>query len=422
MKQKITGKALAAQSGPFVMWDSETKGLYARRQSSAGKITYGFRYTDANGRKREAKLGDASLLSPDEARTRAIVEAGKVGQGKDPAADRDKARSAKTVAEVWADYEASVVSKKRGRTPEAYRSLWKKHLEPRVGAIKIDRLSLEDVERMHAAITDLGGKRDARGHRHGGPVTANRARNLLSGICRRAIQKKWISANPCAGVEPNPETPKDIRFSNAELALIQKALTDEDEDVNIAFGLFLETPVRHSNVASAEWSEFVDLEREAPLWRIAGDKLKSGEPYEAHLSRDLADKIIKYKEQRQEQSPRYVFPRPERVLNGKNVLRRIDPDKPRLSFQSAWNRIADRALKYAGKSAGDFVALRTGTVHTFKHTYLTRIADLGASAVEIQAMGDHADYRTSLGYVHGARSRVRDLARQASAGLPKAAG
>jgi integrase len=421
MKKKITGKALAAQRGPFMMWDAETKGLFARRQSDAGKITYGFRYRDATSRKRDVKLGDASLLTPDEARLKAIVEAGKVGQGDDPAASRDKARAAKTLAEVWADYDAAVVSKKRGRTPEAYRSLWKKHVGPRVGAIKIDRLSFEDVEQMHSAITELGGKRDERGHRHGGPVAANRARNLLSGICRRAMTKKWISANPCVGVEPNPETPKDIRFSNAELALILRALGEESEDVQIAFGLFLETPVRHSNVAASEWSEFVDLEGDAPVWRIPGDKLKGGEPYEAHLSPELADRINNHRERLREVSPRFLFPRQDRVLNGKNVVRRIDPEKPRLRFQSAWKRIAARALKFAGKSAADYAALKNGSVHTFKHTYLTRLADLGASAAEIQAMGDHADYRTSMGYVHGARSRIRDLARQARAGLPKAA-
>jgi hypothetical protein len=68
----------------------------------------------------------------------------------------------------------------------------------------------------------------------------------------------------------NPETPKDLRFSDAELVFIQQADLEEGEEERVAFGLFLETPVRHSNVAAAEWAEFADLEGGGSPWPSLG--------------------------------------------------------------------------------------------------------------------------------------------------------
>lgn len=447
MRAKITGELIASIKGPFEIWDEKLQGLSARRQTPEGRVTYRFRYVNAEGRKVNVVIGDAaSFRTPDQARREAKLIAGQAesarrGAAPDPVADRDASRRMPTVAEVWADYKQHVLCKKRGRTPDEYERNWLVHIEPRIGSKRIDLLTSSDVETLHLAITEQGKvtkppeglSKDARKkwRRRGGPVAANRCRDIVSALCSRATIKGWIAKNPAKGVEENPEYETDIRFSDPELLLIQRALLEESEDIQIAFGLFLETPVRHQNVAAAEADEFVDMLGDDPVWRIPGAKLKGGKPYEAHISPELARKIDAYIERNRAVSPRYLFPLVEQKLTGKQpkggrsaparLERRVDPDKPRAKFQSAWERIQARALELAGDKAGDYRALREGSIHTFKHTYLSGVADLGASAIEVQTFGDHADIRTSMKYVHHARARVRDLARQRREKLPKVA-
>ncbi len=441
MRGKIGARLIGAQRGEFMIWDDEVKGFYARRQSMAGKITFGFRYTDPAGKKREIKIGVAGPdCTPDKARARAIVEAGKTRGGVDPAALRDAQRAMPTLTEVWADYETHVLSKKRGRTPEAYRANWETHIKPALGAKRVNEITGADVERLHKAVTELGAiirppddlSKDERKRwrRRGGPVAANRVIDTLSAIFTRAQspQRRWVDFNPCKGIEANGETPRDVRFSRAEIALIQRALLDEADDIQIAFGLFLETPLRHQNVAAAEAEEFVDRLGPNPIWRIPGHKMKGGHPYEAPLSIDLAQKIDAYIARNRAISSRYLFPLVDWRLGGRapkkgapieddgagptKAGRKVYADRPRAKFQSAWERIKARALALAGAQASECAGLKAGTIHTFKHTYLSEMADLGATAMEVQKIGDHADIRTSMIYVGKARARVRDLARQ----------
>jgi len=330
------------------------------------------------------------------------------------------------LCETWAAHMQIIAGHSRFARARA-EHLWAAYIAPRFAAVPASAIQPAEIEAMVAAIAELGAApppaqaRRAWGNatRRGGPVTANRAKRLLSLLCRRGVRDGLIARNPCTAVADNPEHARDIRFADAELALIARALASEAEDVQIAFSLLLETPARHGNVVAAEWGEFVDLASEAPLWRLPASKTKGGRPYETHISPELGQRIAAYREKLRGLSPVYLFPREDRDLCGRGVRRTIDPTRPRASLQSAWRRIKARALRLAGTAAADCRGLALGTIHTFKHTYLSAIADLGASAAELQQMGDHADIATSMIYVNGARARVRDLARQRRELLPR---
>lgn len=427
MKAKIATKTLAAQAGPFVMWDTEVIGFYARRQTEAGKITYAFRYTAPDGAKREVKLGVHGALTPDQARDAARIQAGAVAKNSDPAADRDARRAAKTVAQVWAEHETLALHKRKPKVQVHYRSLWTNHLSHRVGDRKIADLTTADIEALHKSITDAGAARELKtfapppqggrtkrprlGKRRGGKTVANHAVELLSVLCNRA----GVAPNPCRKVERNKSASRDLVFSDAEITLVLRALDDQPIHDRLAFRLFLETPVRHGTVAAAEWAEFVDLERNDPQWRIFGEKLKGGRPYTAFLSAEVAALVVAWRKVMQPQSPRYLFPLNLGKRNGTSVAE-IDPSRPRVTFLHAWRRIAARAAELAPE--GESVrALKLGSVHTFKHTYLSRFADLGASAIEVQQAGDHTDIRTSMRYVKASGARMRDLQAQMRAKL-----
>jgi hypothetical protein len=131
------------------------KGLYARRQTEAGRITFGFRYRDAGGVVREVKIGVAGALTPDDARKAAKVHAGAVAKAESPAAARDAARAVKTWAQVWDDYAATGLLMRKPRVQVHYRALWDNHLAPRLSSKRVTDLSRLEVEKLHRDITDL---------------------------------------------------------------------------------------------------------------------------------------------------------------------------------------------------------------------------------------------------------------------------
>lgn len=426
MKGKITGKLLAAQKGPFTIWDTEVRGFAARRQTDDGRIIYLFRYQDGGGRKREVRIGDAqSMDAPEVARAAAKIHAGKVAKEGDPAADRQAARRIKTLNQIWDEYTGAALWKRRPRVQTNYRSTWAKHIQPHLGAKRLTDITPEAVEAMHKAITNKAAARKLRkfepptnggrtkrarwSPREGGPRAANAALQLLSLLCNRAK----LSPNPCTGVERNPEVARDIRLSDEELALIMRALGEESDTVRVAFGLFLETPNRHSIIAAAEWEEFADLGTAAPTWTISGEKMKGGRSHTCYLSEEMGLQIAAHRLKQHNRSPRYLFPRSAPRINADGA-RPLDVDLPRVTFKHDWARIRSRALALATADvAASCRALKIATIHAFKHTYLQRLADVGASAMEIKTAGDHQDIRTSMVYASRAVGRQRELQEKA---------
>jgi hypothetical protein len=433
MRAKIGTRVIHAQKDAFIVWDTEIKGFYARRQTKAGRITFGFRYIDAAGKKRETRIGDYPSVTIDDARDAAQIEAGKVAKREDPAAERDAQRAVKTLGEAWADYEKLALHMRKPRVQTHYRGLWTNHLKPRFAAKRVNTFTKADVEGMHKAITDRAAERAAeraaapkagyrkgeRGSpRRGGKTAANHAVELLSMLLNRED-----APNPCAKVERHKSDGKDIRFSDTELGFIIQALDEAPLREQVCFGLFLECANRHQTIASAEWEEFTDLDprltNAPPQWLVFGHKLKGGRPQSNYLSRFLADQILKLKTETREASPHYLFPFGEGKRNGAAVAE-FDPTRHRVTLDSAWERLKARAIALAeADGVTDLRALRLGTIHTFKHTYLSRFADRGASAIEVQQAGDHADIRTSMRYVKASGERMRALQSEVADRLPR---
>lgn len=435
MKEKIGIKTLGKAPAAFVMWDTEVKGFFARRQTEAGQISYGFRYTDATGAKREIKIGIHGALTPDQARTAAQARAGEIAKSEDPAAVRDALRAVKTLEQIWADYETLTLPKTKGKTAPHFRSIWKNYLGPLLGAKRGDAITKNDVERMHQAITmtkplaavfrflrgPTGYRKGARGgSSRGGPIIANHAVELLSLLLNDAGLP-----NPCEKVRRHKANGRDVHFSDTELNFILLALEEASLREQCAFGLFLETANRHQTIAGAEWEEFADLDprftNNQAQWLVFGEKLKGGRPQSNFISPTLAALILKLKGDTYEDSPRYLFPFGEGKRNGAAVAA-FDPSRPRRTLDSVWERLKARALALAeAQGVTDLRGLRLGTIHTFKHTFLTRFADLGASAIEVKQAGDHKDIRTSMRYIKASGERMQALQGEMARRLPRAA-
>ena len=141
---KLTKRACEAASYPdgagnkrHVVWDTELRG-FGLRVYPTGAKSFVFSYR-ANGRKRLRTLGPFGPLTVHEARRRAEKARVEVADGKDPVQEARKRREAtKTVRDQVEEYINDQTLK--ASTEKTYRGLLEKHLGPRLGHPRAQRL------------------------------------------------------------------------------------------------------------------------------------------------------------------------------------------------------------------------------------------------------------------------------------------
>lgn len=98
---KITKRlvdAAEARSAEYFVWDSEIPG-FGLRVLPSGRKGYVVQYR-AGRRSRRISLGPTTVLTCEQARTRAITIVAAARNGQDPAAERDAGRKAITIKEL----------------------------------------------------------------------------------------------------------------------------------------------------------------------------------------------------------------------------------------------------------------------------------------------------------------------------------
>jgi integrase len=100
---RINSTSVKALTTGEVISDAEIKGFFARRLPS-GNVTFGFRYTAAEGGRLTMPLGMLGSVTPDEARNAAKINAGRVAANANPVAERAQKRADATKSKYTVDY------------------------------------------------------------------------------------------------------------------------------------------------------------------------------------------------------------------------------------------------------------------------------------------------------------------------------
>ena len=90
-RETITKRAVDAMQPGDILADDEVRGFVVRCLPSGTK-NYGYRYVNAAGTQRWLPLGLHGRVTSDGARKAAEKAAGQIADGKDPVAEREKAR------------------------------------------------------------------------------------------------------------------------------------------------------------------------------------------------------------------------------------------------------------------------------------------------------------------------------------------
>jgi integrase len=387
-KKRIGLREVRALRAGEIIWDIAITGFAARRQTGSA-VTYFVKYRTAKGRQRWQTIGRHGVLTPDEARDKAVAILGEVVGGADPAAEKRAARNAVTVAELCdrylSDVEAGRLLTRRGTAKKhstllTDRGRIARHIKPLLGGMPIAAVTREDVESfMH----DVAGGKTAghikTGHRglarvKGGKGTASRTLGLLGALFSYAVRHRMRSDNPTHGVMRYADGRRDRRLSDLEYAALGEALREAEAQEKIwppaiAMSRFLAlTGWRSGEAQELRWSE-VDLARRTA--KLVDTKTGFSMRPLSHVACDVLRRMTGFRGER-------VFP----ATRG---------DGPMVGFKKFWPKLA----KLGGLPADI-------TPHVLRHSLASLAADLGYSEPTIAALVGHKGHTVTSRYVHSA--------------------
>ena len=390
---RINAKHLEAiapgESRDVFVWDTELKG-FALRIRPNSRRSYILQYRNADGRSRRMKIGDAEVLTPDEARRQAGAALKAVAAGDDPVAERKAKRGShlpnvSDVADRYIKEHAKIHKKPRSaaedeRMVEAY-------VKPRLGTRRIDHVGREHIAALHRSMVDT-------------PYMANRVWALLSKMFN--VAEEWglrpEGSNPCRRIKRYPEKSRVRYLTPAELKRFGEAITAAEKEEEpkkaitpttaLAIRLLVLTGCRLREILNLTWDQ-VDLEHRVirlPDSKTGRRAVSLGAP---------AVQLL-------EHAPRYV--------DSPFVLPGHIHGRPLTTLRPGWGLVIKR---------GKLPDLRP---HDLRHAFASVAAVGGESLLVIGAMLGHTETETTRKYAHLTADPVRDATDRTAAAIAKQLG
>jgi integrase len=356
--------------------DLSCKGLVLEVRKSGGK-TYYLRYTNDRGKQRQYRIGNATVLTLVQARTKCRATLNQIAIGQDPCEVKAQTRQVPTFANFIEDqYLPYVKSYKRSWDTDV--SLLKNHLLPRFSGTYMDEITRQDIVKMHS-------DRKASGAAAG---SANRLLIMMRYIFNLAV--RWevpgIKANPTKGVPLMEENNKKERYLTVDEAqrLYDAVCKSQNTMLQYIVPMLILTGARKREVLDAKWEDF-DFTRR--IWRIPMSK--SGKARRVPLS-DGALNILSTMPR--DMRCEWTFPNP-------------DTKKPFVSIFCAWN------------TARQSVGLGDVRVHDLRHSHASFLVNAGRTLYEVQHILGHTQVKTTQRYAHLSTDTLLDATNSVNSAL-----
>jgi integrase len=268
--------------------DADTRGLWLR-VTAKGVKSWSL-WKRIGGRGARITLGEYPDVPLAEARKQAVVKRGEITAGKDPVAEKQRDKLAKTFGDLAESY------LKAAQIRETTLGEWTLLLRhDRLAGLRARRsteITRGDLVRLLDRIREDSLRRGGKGY------SANRTLEAVRRVFSWAVQKDLLPASPCIGViKPTREEPRRRCYTDAELGAIVRSLGNSAMADGIRICMY--TGVRVEQALGAPWAE-IDLDRVVaikgkkvarPAWLIAADRTgnKSGVPWLVPLVEEAAD-------------------------------------------------------------------------------------------------------------------------------------
>lgn len=302
---------------------------------------------------------------------------------------RDEARTAPTVADLWAAFEADHLPTRRPSTAGEYRRQAAQYILPRLGQHRVAAVKREDIAALHREI--------AKPH----PYMANRVLALLSVMFNMAVEREMRADNPCARIPKAPEERRESFLSPDQIGRLAEALTTHPETISAAAIRFLMlTGARRNEALAAKWTEF-DLT--AGVWTKPSANTKQKRTHRVPLSGAAIAVLLEMQAEAARLRAEgtitpYVFPSAKRPAEALGEVRRT------------WASVCKT------------VGLTGIRLHDLRHSFASALVSGGVGLPTIGAMLGHSQPRTTARYAHLYDDTLRDAAERVGAMVVPLAG
>lgn len=253
--------------------------------SPAGSKTWRLRYEIA-GKEKLLTIGPYPDIGLEAAREARRAQKGVLREGKDPSAEKKRikrvaAPTAATFEAVAREWHAMNVD--RWTPVHAYDVLHtlERDVFPELGTRDIRSIGVADVLAVLRAIEDRPAIE-----------TAKRVRQRMSAVFVHAIASDRASADPAAVVQKalkpliKGRQPAITDLKQAREILQRVDDTPAHPATKLAMRLLALTAVRPGVVIAAPWSEFEEVDADAPIWRVPAARMKLRLAYKDDDQRD----------------------------------------------------------------------------------------------------------------------------------------
>jgi integrase len=359
--------AVEPQATEFFLWDEGIPGFGVRVMPSGRKsFVVQFR---AGRRARRMSLGPSTVLTCDQARTRAITIIAAVKNGEDPAADRAAKRNAATVSDLAERFDKEHISVRlKASTAKEYRGNLKRFILPALGRLAVPEITRADVAKFHHDLRHI-------------PYQANRCLEVVSRMF--GLAEMWglrpDGSNPRKHIRKYPEEKRERFLSAAELRRIGEVLREmESERIELpsailAARLLILTGCRLGEIMTLKW-DYVDFDECA----LRLPDSKTGKKV-VHVGAPAVDYLHSA----------------HRIDSNPWVITGTLPGKPLSDLQPFWQRVRARA------------GLKDVRIHDLRHTFASTAVASGQGLPMIGKLLGHTQVQTTARYAHLAAEPVR---------------
>jgi integrase len=382
---KLTKRIVDAaeiRASEYFIWDDDIPGLGLRVLPS-GRKGYVVQYR-AGRRSRRISLGPSTVLTCEQARTRAIGIIAAARNGGDPAAERDAGRKAITVKELAERFDREHISLRvKPSTAKEYRRNLERFILPALGRLTVTGITRADVAKFHHDLRHI-------------PYQANRCLEVISKMF--SLAELWglrpDGSNPRKHIKKYPEEKRERFLSAAELRRVGEVLREMEVDgvelpsAILAVRLLILTGCRLNEIMTLKWEyvDFTDKVLRLPDSKTGAKVVHLGQP---------AVELLKAA-RRIEDNPWVVTG----TLQGKRLS----------DLQPFWQRVRARA------------GLKDARIHDLRHTFASTAVAAGQGLPMIGKLLGHTQVQTTARYAHLAADPVKSAADAVAGSLQQALG
>lgn len=347
-------------------------GLYLHEGPRGKAYYYHFKF---NG---EGYRGSTGTDSPKEAK--AFLDELKTELRQKKRRQQSTRLSLPILCKVYEEWVVEMTPKASAAHLNSVDSYWRRHIEPFLGDLHLDKVSTSAVEKCRAIYLDGGGT----------PGGANSLLIALNALMGWAIRHRHIAAKPYSVKKLRVQrVPRPVLPPNLVPKFLQVVDKAESSHVKAAIRMMIGLGLREDEALSARW-EWLDIHRAT----YTAGKTKGREA----VALDVPEWLMSY------------FKR-LRPKSGEGLMFPAEDGEPhRAGFTRKSVARASKVVK---------IKL---TPHRLRASFATLHSDLGTSTPEVQRMLRHKNIQTTMRYIESGRQGLEEAQRKVAEamGLQKA--